>query len=140
MVQKDQLHIRQDSCQLQKRIMHSWNWRPCPWCLELRNSINFFMEEMLVTDHKPLTTIFGSKTGVPPIAAARLQRWVLLLSAYSYTIVYKPGVNHNNVDGLSHLPLSQVKPSTFEAQSTDFPVCQLNLLPVTAKQLAKMRH
>ena len=66
----------------------------------------------LVTDHKPLTTIFGSMTGVPPIAAARLQRWVLLLSAYSYTIVYKPGVNHNNVDGLSRLPLSQVKPST----------------------------
>ena len=44
----------------------------------------------LVTDHKPLTMIFGSKTGVPPIAAARLQRWALLLSAYSYTIVYKP--------------------------------------------------
>ena len=90
----------------------------------------------LVTDHKPLTMIFGSKTGVPPIAAARLQRWALLLSAYSYTIVYKPGVNHNNVDGLSRLPLSQVKPSAFEVQNTDFTVCQLNLLPVTAKQLA----
>ena len=90
----------------------------------------------LVTDHKPLTMIFGSKTGVRPIAAARLQRWALLLSAYSYTIVYKPGVNHNNVDGLSRLPLSQVKPSAFEVQNTDFTVCQLNLLPVTAKQLA----
>lgn len=27
----------------------------------------------LVTDHKLLTMIFGSKTGVPPIAAAQLQ-------------------------------------------------------------------
>ena len=54
--------------------------------------------------------IFRSKTGVPPIAAAQLQHWAMLLSAYSYTIVYmyKPGVNHNNVDGLSCLPLSQV--------------------------------
>ena len=26
----------------------------------------------LLTDHKPLTTILGPKTGVPPLAAARL--------------------------------------------------------------------
>ena len=26
----------------------------------------------LVTDHKPLTTIFGPKKGIPPLAAARL--------------------------------------------------------------------
>ena len=89
-----------------------------------------------MTDHKPLTMIFGSKTGVPPIAAARLQRWALLLSAYSYNIIYKQGVNHSNVDGLSRLPLSEVKPSALEVQSTDFTVCQLNLLPVTSKELA----
>ena len=35
----------------------------------------------LVTDHKPLTTIFGPKTGVPSLASAWLQRWALLLSA-----------------------------------------------------------
>ncbi|KAL5496662.1 hypothetical protein EMCRGX_G012995 [Ephydatia muelleri] len=90
----------------------------------------------LMTDHKPLTMIFGSKTGVPPIAAARLQRWALLLSAYSYNIIYKQGVNHSNVDGLSRVPLSKVKPSASEVQSTDFTVCQLNLLPVTSKELA----
>ena len=33
----------------------------------------------LVTDHKPLTTIFSPKTGVPALAAARLQRRALLL-------------------------------------------------------------
>ena len=29
----------------------------------------------IVTDHKPLTAILGPKKGIPPLAAARLQRW-----------------------------------------------------------------
>ena len=36
----------------------------------------------LVTDHKPLTTIFGSKKEIPTVTAARLQRWAILLMAY----------------------------------------------------------
>ena len=43
---------------------------------------------VLITDHKPLTAIMGPKRGVPPLAAARKQRWALLLSAYDYDIVY----------------------------------------------------
>ena len=31
-------------------------------------------EFILYTDHKPLTTILGPKRGIPPLAAARLQR------------------------------------------------------------------
>ena len=41
----------------------------------------------LVTDHKPLITVLGPKNGIPPMAAARLQRWALLLSAYIYRTV-----------------------------------------------------
>ena len=40
----------------------------------------------LITDHKPLTAILGPKKGVPSLAAARMQRWALLLSAYTYSI------------------------------------------------------
>ncbi len=36
----------------------------------------------LITDHKPLTAIFGAKKGIPTLATARLQRWALLLSAF----------------------------------------------------------
>ena len=32
----------------------------------------------LVTDHKPLTTILGSQSRIPSLAAARLQRWALI--------------------------------------------------------------
>ena len=37
-------------------------------------------------------------------ASARTQRWVLTLSAYHYTIHYKPGRNISNADAFSRLP------------------------------------
>ena len=46
----------------------------------------------LVTDHKPLLTILGPKTGIPSLAAARKQRWSFLLSAYQYDIILKGGL------------------------------------------------
>ena len=55
----------------------------------------------LVTDHKPLTSIFGPRKGVPAVAAARLQRWSLLLSAYNYDIEFRPTAAHGNADALS---------------------------------------
>ena len=44
-----------------------------------------------MTDHKPLTRILGSKQGVPALAAAKLQRWMLILGAYDYDLEYKAG-------------------------------------------------
>ena len=67
----------------------------------------------LTTDHKPLAAILGPKKGIPPLAAARLQRWALLLSAYNYDITYKSTKLHRNADGLSRLPL----PSANESHS-----------------------
>lgn len=37
---------------------------------------------ILQTDHQPLKAIFRSKHGIPTLAASRLQRWALILSAY----------------------------------------------------------
>ena len=45
-------------------------------------------EFVLVTDHRPLCTIFGHDQAIPSLAAARMQRWALILSAYQYTIQY----------------------------------------------------
>ena len=41
----------------------------------------------LLTDHKPLITILGPKKPIPAMAAARLQHWAILFSAYFYDIV-----------------------------------------------------
>ena len=36
----------------------------------------------LITDHKPLVTIFHPNKGIPETASSRLQRWAIILSAY----------------------------------------------------------
>ena len=59
----------------------------------------------LVTDHNPLTTILSPKKGLPTLAAARLQRWAIHLSAYQYDIKYRSTHEHCNADGFSRLPL-----------------------------------
>ena len=89
---------------------------------------------VLVTDHKPLTTILGHKAGIPSLAAARLQLWALILSAYSYTIEFRPTKQHANVDGLSRLPLGTRRDAALDCINT-FMIGQIQAMPVTAEQV-----
>ena len=89
---------------------------------------------MLVTDHKPLTTILGHKAGIPSLVAARLQRWALILSAYSYTIEFRPTKQHTNADGLSRLPLGTRREAALDCIET-FMIGQIQAMPVTAEQV-----
>ena len=57
----------------------------------------------LITDHKPLMAILGPKKGIPSLAAARLQRWALILATYDYQLQFKSIQHHCNADGLSRL-------------------------------------
>ena len=59
-------------------------------------------ESVLVTDHRPLEIIYGSRRSKP---SARIERWVLRLQPYSFQVVYKPGVD-NPADYLSRHPTS----------------------------------
>ena len=94
----------------------------------------------LVTDHQPLTTILGPKKGIPSLAAARLQRWAILLSAYEYEIKYKSTHAHSNADGLSRLPLPMGKSPSGRADAV-FNIGQVHALPVSFQdiQLATRR-
>ena len=89
----------------------------------------------LVTDHKPLTAILGPKKGIPPLAAARLQRWAWILSAYQYQIEFRPTASHGNADGLSRLPMSVATPADTYPDPRIFNVAQMEALPVTTSQL-----
>ncbi|CAF3487193.1 unnamed protein product, partial [Rotaria socialis] len=57
----------------------------------------------LVTDHKPLLSIFNPTKGIPVTTANRLQRWAIYLMGYNYSIRYKPTKLHGNADALSRL-------------------------------------
>lgn len=63
----------------------------------------------ITTDHKPLITLFNEMKPVPHMVSPRIQRWSVLLRAYEYKIIYKPGKFHSNADALSRLPVPTVQ-------------------------------
>ena len=88
----------------------------------------------LITDHCPLCKILGEKEGSPPLAAARMQRWALLLSAYQYKIQHIPGTQNNPADCMSQLPsLSEKRDSAEKIHS----IVLTEQLPILASQIAK---
>ena len=56
-----------------------------------------------ITDHKPLECIYGNPQSKPP---ARIERWLLRLQQYEFTVKYKPGAE-NPADYLSRHPVAQ---------------------------------
>ena len=80
-----------------------------------------------MTDHKP-------KKGVSSVAAARLQRWAILLSAYQYDIEFRSTSAHGNADALSRLPL----PDDEGEHPSETRLCnirQIEMLLVTSKEI-----
>lgn len=70
----------------------------------------------IVTDHKPLISLFSEMRAIPQMTSPRIQRWAVTLAAYEYTIVYKVGWDHMNADALSRLPLDGGRQSTPEEE------------------------
>ena len=56
---------------------------------------------ILYADHKPLELIYGDPLSKPP---ARIERWVLRLQQYDFSVVYKAGIE-NPADYLSRHPV-----------------------------------
>ena len=72
------------------------------WGVEHFHAYVYGHEFVLVTDHKPLETIYGNRTSK---TSARVERWVLRLQPYSFTVQYKTGCE-NPADYLSGHPTS----------------------------------
>ncbi|UYV62917.1 K02A2.6-like [Cordylochernes scorpioides] len=71
----------------------------------------------LRTDRKPLVTLFSENKGIPTIAANRIQRWAIILSAYQYKIEYIKGTSNTEADVLSRLPIFTPEPYSKEPDS-----------------------
>ncbi|XP_057711364.1 uncharacterized protein K02A2.6 [Corythoichthys intestinalis] len=94
----------------------------------------------LVTDHKPLLTLFGENKRLPTMAAARIQRWAIMLSAYDYHIIYRQLEKHGNADGLSRVPLPEITDTGTETMTAylNALICEhLDDVPLSAKQIAR---
>lgn len=62
---------------------------------------------ILKTDHQPLLSIFGNKAGISVMAASRLQRYAILLSAYNYKVQYIRTDKNVVADYFSRAPISE---------------------------------
>ena len=69
----------------------------------------------IITDHRPLLSLFAPDRPVPLPVAARLQRWSLVLQSYNYSIEYRNTTAHADADSMSRLPL----PETWEPPSNN---------------------
>ncbi|XP_062704520.1 uncharacterized protein K02A2.6-like [Aedes albopictus] len=99
----------------------------------------------LQTDHKPLVAIFGSKQGIPPYTANRLQRWALTMLLYDFQIEYISTDHFGHADILSRLINSHIKPDEdFVIASIEIEkvICNIvgqsiEYLPVSYKMIAE---
>ncbi|XP_030838252.1 uncharacterized protein K02A2.6-like [Strongylocentrotus purpuratus] len=89
----------------------------------------------LLTDHQALTIIFGSKKGIPSLAAARLQRWALILMAHQYEIKYRKSTEHANADVLSRFPVKKESRLASELPVNYF--TYTNAMPLSAKDISE---
>ena len=72
----------------------------------------------------------GTEERILSLAAARLQRWAVILAAYVYVIKYKSTHTHSNADDLSRLPFSSSDAPSSRGISI-LNIGQVQALPVT---------
>lgn len=89
----------------------------------------------LVTDHKPLLSLFEEKRSISPQASGRIQRWALLLNMYQYVLSFKPTNDHGNADALSRLPLPHIPQDTPQPAEMVLMMEHLNSSPTTATSI-----
>lgn len=91
----------------------------------------------LITDHKPLVSIFNPEKHLPAMTAHRLQRWAITLMAYQYTIKYRRTTDHGNADALSRLPVGSYKSFDIEDSCNEITFDDFPLNIVTIREHAK---
>lgn len=92
----------------------------------------------LVTDHKPLISIFNPSKAVSSIYADRMARWALILCNYQYSIKYRTSQHNTTADFPSRLPLPIGEGEIVDADFDQVVhTVMLESCPVTQTEVAK---
>ena len=70
------------------------------------------------------------------MAAARIQRWAIILSAYDYKLCYRSGTENNNADCMSRLHFDNESYEKHSAIENHVFLTELIHTPMTAKEVA----
>lgn len=99
----------------------------------------------LITDSKPLVSIFAPDKSLPVLSATRMVHYAIFLMGFQYDIQYRNTKDHGNADGLSRLPrnceeIPMLQTSLIESLEEEpirlFHTHQLRVLPVTHRDIA----
>ena len=80
------------------------------FALKKFHKILFRQHFILLTVHKPLLSIFGTKRRIPVYSDSRLQVWAIILLRYDFEIQYCRTMDFGQADALSHFISSQPVP------------------------------
>ncbi|KAI5746646.1 hypothetical protein M8J77_005896 [Diaphorina citri] len=87
----------------------------------------------LITDHKPLVSIFNPNKMLPSVTASRLFNYAHFLSGFDYDIAYRKTGDHGNADFLSRFPTGKCKEDIDSASF--FQMNQISSIPVKYEEI-----
>ncbi|XP_028177592.1 uncharacterized protein K02A2.6-like [Ostrinia furnacalis] len=90
----------------------------------------------LITDHKPLTSIFHPNQTLPALSTMRLFHYAHFLSGFDYNIEYRTSKNNSNADYLSRFPVENVKENSID-QHCAYQIQQINTLEIGPQVIAR---
>ncbi|XP_054279520.1 uncharacterized protein K02A2.6-like [Macrosteles quadrilineatus] len=91
---------------------------------------------ILVTDHKPLVSIFHPNKTLPSISATRLFNYAHFLSGFNYQIEYRKTTDHANADFLSRFPTEHTSINHVDDRSL-FQISQLDSFLVDSQIISR---
>ena len=88
---------------------------------------------VIMTDHKPLVSLFGELKHVPVTSPRVQQKWAITVRGYEYKIHYQAGRSRGNADCLGWLPL----PVTVKEEPDErvLLIEELDSSPISAAQI-----
>ena len=85
------------------------------WAVKRFHLFVYGTEFKVITDHKPLVSLFNNPSSKP---SARIERWLLDLQQYRFTVEYRPGPS-NPADYASRHPIGDPESRKYEVEAEE---------------------